>query len=547
MTHDPRTEPNAVSLADTAGTAPDMSWFAWGDPAEAKELEPGLRDLISQVLRARTEDMPPVAEADVVLPASRLDSGLLKAFTELLGAEHVLVDDAARLIHSGGKSTQDLLARRAGQASPAPDAVLYPADHDEVGRLLELCSAERVAVVPFGGGTSVVGGVSPLDGGFQAVVTLDLRRLNRLVSLDTTSLTAVLGAGVRTPHAEAMLAEHGLTLGHMPQSYEYATIGGYAATRSSGQASAGYGRFEDMVVGLRVATPRGTLDAGGPPASAAGPDLRRLLVGSEGTLGVITEVAVRVRPVPERVVDEAWSFPDYASGVDALRALAQSDTRPTMARLSDETETFVNAAIGGREAVPGCQAVLGFEGTDAEVGARAAVVRKVMEAAGGTALGPDPVAHWRETRFHAPYLRDTLLSAGILAETLETAASWSDLLPLYAAVVGALTGALEDDESGAVVQCHISHTYATGASLYFTVATGAGTDPAARWDRAKRAASDAIVANRGTITHHHAVGTDHRPWMAAELGPLGGEVLRAVKSALDPHGVLNPGKLIPEA
>lgn len=264
MTHDPRTEPNAVSLADTAGTAPDMSWFAWGDPAEAKELEPGLRDLISQVLRARTEDMPPVAEADVVLPASRLDSGLLKAFTELLGAEHVLVDDAARLIHSGGKSTQDLLARRAGQASPAPDAVLYPADHDEVGRLLELCSAERVAVVPFGGGTSVVGGVSPLDGGFQAVVTLDLRRLNRLVSLDTTSLTAVLGAGVRTPHAEAMLAEHGLTLGHMPQSYEYATIGGYAATRSSGQASAGYGRFEDMVVGLRVATPRGTLDAGGP-------------------------------------------------------------------------------------------------------------------------------------------------------------------------------------------------------------------------------------------------------------------------------------------
>lgn len=546
MTHDARTEHAPVSLADTVGTAPDMSWYAWGDPAKAKELEPGLRELVSQVLRARTRDMPPVAAEDVELTASRLDGPLTARFAEVLGAEHVIVDDAARLVHSGGKSTPDLLARRAGRA-PAPDAVLYPADHDEVERVLALCSSERVAVVPFGGGTSVVGGVSPVDGGFRAVVTLDLRRLNRLVSLDSTSLTAVLGAGVRTPHAEAMLAGHGLTLGHVPQSYEYATIGGYAATRSSGQASAGYGRFEDMVVGLRVATPRGTLDAGGPPASAAGPDLRRLLVGSEGTLGVITEVAVRVRPRPERVLDEAWSFPDYTTGVEALRTLAQSDTRPTMARLSDETETFVNAALGGREAVPGCQAVLGFEGTGTEVGARSAVVRRVMEAAGGTPLGPAPVAHWRETRFHAPYLRDTLLSAGVLAETLETAASWSDLLPLYTAVTEALTGALDDEESGAVVQCHVSHTYATGASLYFTVATGAGTDPAARWDRAKRAASDAIVANGGTITHHHAVGTDHRPWMEAELGPLGGEVLRAVKSALDPEGVLNPGKLIPEA
>ncbi|GAB3720752.1 FAD-binding oxidoreductase [Nocardiopsis oceani] len=540
MTHDARTD-------HATDTAPDMSWFAWGDPAKAKELDPGLRELISQVLRARTEDMPPVAEGDVPLPQPRLDVSLRAALTEVVGNDHLSTDDAVRLRHTGGKSTPDLLARRAGQASPAPDAVLYPADHDQVERLLAVCSAHRVAVVPFGGGTSVVGGLTPVDGGFPAVIALDLRRLDDLVSLDATSLTAVLGAGVRTPHAESMLAEHGLTLGHTPQSYEYATIGGYAATRSSGQASSGYGRFEDMVVGLRMATPRGTLEAGGPPASAAGPDLRRLLVGSEGTLGVITEVAVRVRPRPERVLDEAWSFPDFPTGAAALRVLAQSDTRPTMARISDETETFVNAAIGGREAVPGCQAVLGFEGADAEVEARAAAVREVMTAAGGTPYGPGPVAHWRETRFHAPYLRDTLLSAGILAETLETAASWTDLLPLYRAVVGALTGALEDDEGGAVVQCHVSHTYPTGASLYFTVATAAGDDPAARWARAKRAASDAIVANGGTITHHHAVGTDHRPWMAAELGPLGGEVLRAVKSALDPEGVLNPGKLIPEA
>ncbi|WP_375539666.1 MULTISPECIES: FAD-binding oxidoreductase [Nocardiopsis] len=538
--------PGRSGAASGADPAPDMSWFAWGDPAKAATLDPGLRDLVSQVLRAPLEDLPPVPEERVELPPSLLGARLREALAGVVGDGHVRTDDAVRLRHSGGKSTPDLLSRRAGSADPAPDAVLYPADHDEVQRVLEVCSAERVAVVPFGGGTSVVGGVAPLRGGFRAVVALDLRRLDRLVSVDTTSMTAVLGAGVRTPHAEAMLAEHGCTLGHLPQSYEYASVGGYAATRSSGQASSGYGRFEDMVVSLRVATPRGTLETGGPPASAAGPDLGRLMLGSEGTLGVITEVGLRMRRRPERVLDEAWSFPDFATGVEALRSLAQSDVRPTMARVLDESETFVGAAMGGREATPGCQAVLGFEGTGTEVEARAASVREAMAAAGGAPLGPDPVAHWRSNRFSAPYLRDTLLSAGILAETLETAASWTDLLPLYTAVSDALTGALEDEEGGAVVMCHVSHTYPTGASLYFTVATAAGAAPLERWSRAKRAASDAIAAHHGTITHHHAVGTDHRPWMAAEIGPLGGEVLRAVKAALDPGGVLNPGKLIPE-
>lgn len=531
----------------TPRTAPEMSWFAWGDPARAGELDSGLRDLIAGVLRARLTERPPVAEEEVRLAPSALTDRARAALAAVTGDDHIRTDDAARLRHAGGKSTPDLLLRRSGEADPAPDAVLYPADHDEVQRLLEVCSAESIAVVPFGGGTSVVGGLTPLRGRFGAVVALDLRRLDRLVSLDTTSMTAVLGAGVRGPAAEAMLAEHGLMLGHLPQSHEYATIGGYAATRSSGQASSGYGRFEDMVVSLRAATPRGTLEAGGgAPASAAGPDLRRLLLGSEGTLGVITEVGVRVRPTPEAVLDEAWSFPDFATGVDALRTLAQSDTRPTMARILDESETFVGAALSGGEALEGCQAVLGFEGTDAEVTARAAAVREVLLQAGGTPLGAEPVAHWRENRFSSPYLRDTLLSAGVLAETLETAASWTDLLPLYAAVTGALTGALEGDAGGAVVMCHVSHTYPTGASLYFTVATAAGEDPLARWEGAKRAASDAIVAHGGTITHHHAVGTDHRPWMAAEIGPLGVEVLRAVKAALDPQGVLNPGKLIPD-
>lgn len=529
----------------TADTAPGMSWFGWGDPAKAGSLDPELRDLIAQMLGAELTDLPAVDEERVELPAARLDDRVHRALAQVVGAAHVRVDDAVRLRHSGGKSTTDLLLRRSGAAAPAPDAVLFPADHGEVLRLLELCSAERVAVVPFGGGTSVVGGVEPLRGVARSLVAVDLRRLNRLVSFDAESMTAVLGAGTRTPHAEAMLAEQGYTLGHAPQSYEYASIGGYAATRSSGQASSGYGRFEDMVVSLRVATPRGTLQTGGPPASAAGPDLTRLLLGSEGVLGAITEVGVRVRPLPERVLDEAWSIPDFATGVEALRSLAQSETRPTMARVLDESETVVGAALQGREAAPGCQAVLGFEGTAADVASRSAAAREAMTAAGGTPQGSQPVARWRENRFLAPYLRDTLLSAGVLTETLETAAAWTDLLTLYRAVTKALTEALEDEEGGVVVMCHVSHTYPTGASLYFTVATPAGRHPLERWDRAKRAACDAIVANGGTISHHHAVGADHRPWMADEIGPLGGDVLRAVKSALDPEGVLNPEKLIP--
>ncbi|WP_017576141.1 FAD-binding oxidoreductase [Nocardiopsis kunsanensis] len=530
----------------TTPSAPEMSWFAWGDPERAEALDPALRDLIVQALHADVSPIPPVEEADVDLPPSHLSDRLRELLAGIVGTDHVLTGDAVRLRRSGGKSTPDLLRRRSGQADPAPDAVVRPADHEQVQRLVELCSSEGVAVVPFGGGTSVVGGVDPLRGPFGTVVSLDLRRLDGLVSVDHTSSTAVLGAGLRAPRAEELLGEHGCTLGHLPQSFEYATIGGFAATRSAGQASAGYGRFEDMVVSLRMATPRGTLELGGAPASAAGPDLKRLVLGSEGTLGVITEVGVRVRPLPETVLDEAWSFPDFATGTEALRILAQSDVRPTMARILDESETFVGAALGGREATPGCQAVLGFEGTAEEVETRAGLVRRLMTGAGGTRLGPEPVAHWRENRFSSPYLRDTLLGAGVLAETLETATTWTGLLPLYEAVTEALRGSLEGEEGGAVILCHVSHTYPTGASLYFTAATAAGSDPLSRWDRAKRAVSDAIAEAGGTISHHHAVGTDHRPWMVSEIGPLGAEILRSVKSALDPEGVLNPGKLVPE-
>jgi alkyldihydroxyacetonephosphate synthase len=424
-----------------------------------------------------------------------------------------------------------------------------PDGEDAIAAVLRYCSEHGIAVVPFGGGTSVVGGLDPVRGEFGAVVSLDLRRFDRLVALDEVSGEAELQAGVTGPDAERLLGEHGFSLGHFPQSFEFVTIGGSAATRSSGQDSAGYGRFDAMIRGLRVITPVGVLDLGRAPESAAGPDLRQLLIGSDGVFGVITQVRLRVHRVPEAVRYEAWSFPDFVTGTAAVRAVTQNATGPTVIRLSDEAETGINLAttesIGETQITGGCLGLTMFEGTREHVESRHAETSALLAAHGGTSLGEGPARAWERGRFGAPYLRDSLLSAGALCETLETATDWSNIPALKAAVTEALTNSLAATGTPALVMCHISHVYACGASLYFTVVAGQRGNPIEQWRAAKKAASDAIMATGGTITHHHSVGADHRPWMRNEVGELGVQVLRAVKATLDPAGILNPGKLIP--
>jgi alkyldihydroxyacetonephosphate synthase len=381
------------------------------------------------------------------------------------------------------------------------------------------------------------------------VISLDLRRLDELHHLDEVSGEAELGAGVTGPDAERLLGERGFALGHFPQSFQFATIGGFAATRSSGQDSAGYGRFNDMVRGLRAITPAGVMDLGRAPESAAGPDLRQLLIGSEGVFGVITRVRVKVHPAPVATRYEAWSFPDFATGADGLRAVAQTGTGPTVLRLSDEAETGVNLAttenIGENSITGGCLAITVFEGSEEHVESRHAETRALLKAKGGTSLGEAPARAWEHGRFNAPYLRDSLLSAGALCETLETATNWSNIAAVKSAVTEALTTALAETGTPALVLCHISHVYPTGASLYFTVVAGQRGNPIEQWRKAKTAASEAMVRTGATITHHHAVGADHRPWMRDEVGDVGVKVLQAVKATLDPAGILNPGKLIP--
>ncbi len=514
----------------------------WGDPDHRVELPTAALEALKH-LGVRRPEANPAASTDPTT-AAELDVAVVELLAKLLGDEQVKTDLETRWGHTRGYSTPDLLRHRAGDTSDMPVAVVYPASHDEVQRLLEVCDEQRVAVVPYAGGTSVVGGLAPQGTKFIAI---DLRRLNRLVNLDEISRTATIEAGVRGTAAEALLAEHGYTLGHFPQSYEGASIGGYAATRSSGQSSAGFGRFDQMVVGLTVATPRGTIELGRAPMSAAGPDLRQLFLGSEGALGIITSVVLRIRPRPAERVFEGWKFASFDEGLAAIRRLAQDGPLPTVLRLSDEAETAINLAdpdvLGGGSG--GVQAIVGYEG--ARTAVRRAEVADVLTAAGGENLGEGPGETWRQGRYRAPYLRDPLLDEGALVETLETAGFWSALPELKAKVTEALVAALSEQGTPPLVLCHVSHVYETGASLYFTVISAQTDDAVAQWRKAKAAASEAIAAVGGTITHHHAVGTDHRDAYANEIGPLAVETLQAVKSVLDPNGILNPGILIPPA
>jgi alkyldihydroxyacetonephosphate synthase len=381
----------------------------------------------------------------------------------------------------------------------------------------------------------------------------------REVEIDRTSLTARLGPGLRGPEAEGALNELGATLGHFPQSYEQATIGGYAATRSAGQASTGYGRFDELVTAVELTAPAGPVRTRQIPHTAAGPSLRELVLGSEGTLGVITEVTCRVHPTPEERIYEGWMAADFAAGAEIVRELAQHGEAPDILRLSDEEETRVSLEILGsdglqkkaldaylslRRRTGGCLLICGYEGERESVHRRRSVAGRRLRAGGAVPLGKRAGASWRKARFEGPYLRDELLGLGVFVETLETAHTWSRLHELYRNVGGALKGSLGAES---IVFCHVSHAYEDGASLYFTfLARARRGAELEQWREAKAAACEAIVATEGTITHHHAVGRDHAPYMAAEDGELGLDALRAVKERLDPAGIMNPGKLFPE-
>jgi alkyldihydroxyacetonephosphate synthase len=540
---------------------PTMRWWGWGDPAHPPVLAAHALELLREMVGVAERPRPPVALEHVQLAPSQLSGSTLAQLRAILGEQGVHDGHAERVLHAAGKGYPDLVRLRAGEPDGAPDAIVYPVDHDQLRALLELCARSSLAVVPFGGGTSVVGGVAPLRGEHGGVLALDTARMASVLALDAESATVTVQAGMRAPALERYLGARGLTLGHFPQSFEYVSLGGCAATRSAGQVSTGYGAIERMVLGMRLAAPAHDIELAALPASAAGPGLRQLLVGSEGTLGVISELALRVRTAPRERVYEGVFFEDFAAGEQTLRALAHERSLPDLARLSDQAETRLSLAMAGSGGIKGrlgrgyltlrgyrhgCLAIFGFEGAAEQVYSRRARALELARGHGGLAVGRSPGEAWLKGRFAAPYLRDELLTHGVMVETLETAAQWSDLPALRTAVTDAISRALAAYGTPGLVMCHISHVYETGASLYFTlIARQREGDEIGQWRAVKQAAGEAIIAGGGTITHHHAVGRDHAPWMAQEVGDGGLASLRALKSELDPAGIMNPGKLLP--
>jgi alkyldihydroxyacetonephosphate synthase len=558
---------------------PNLRWWGWGTLDQDYSLAgrtafwPTLQAWLELPEQAIEHETPPISLEDIALPPPRLDDPLLSSLHRLLGEEAVRTDTQARVEHAYGKSYRDLVRIRAGYIPNPPDAVVYPADQGQVVSLLAWAADRDVAIVPFGGGSSVLGGVEPAPGD-DPVITLDLARLDRVLAVDPLSRTARLQAGATGPEIEAQLNARGFTLGQFPQSFEFSTLGGWIATRSAGQNSVGYGKIEHMTQAVRVVTPVGIVETKDTPATAAGPSLLQLLIGSEGTYGVITEATMRVHPLPAVQDYRGILFHDLEDSIAAYRDLMQSPAlRPSIIRLSDPPETAAYTVMGHehhglrrladslingylkvqRYSLTGGSALmlLGFDG---DTDWTAQQWERALEICGdhrGLPLGRAVGRLWVRDRYAQPYLRDTLLGHGVLVDTLETATTWSNLIHLYEAMVSAMKGAIAATGGGpGYVMTHVSHAYEYGASLYATFLGRQVPDPdplakQAQWQVVKQATTDAILAAGGTLTHHHGIGRDHAPWFEEEIGPLGMKVLRALKPVFDPTGIMNPGILLP--
>ncbi|MEE8346102.1 MAG: FAD-binding oxidoreductase [Dehalococcoidia bacterium] len=540
-------------------------WWGWGEEGREYHLPDPQR--FWRYLRARLGPVEARSRIEslesVHVSPSRLPAATLSSLTGIVGREALSTEGVERAVYSMGKGYKDLVRIRRGQVPNLTDAVARPQNEEQVMALVELASREGIAVIPFGGGTSVVGGVEPAGQG--PALTLDLSALAGGVRIDSQSATATVAAGVMGPDLERHLNAAGFTLGHFPQSFEYSTVGGWIATRSAGQKSTLYGKIEGRVQALRLAYPGGILATPAVPAAAAGPDLVQLVAGSEGTLGVITQATLRLSPLPQHQDYRGYLFPGFTDGVAAARELVQAGLKPAVLRLSDEAETESALAMrpppqgvaavveragrwylsrGGLRLETACLMILGFEGKESAVREQLAAARHILKRHDARSLGAGPGRAWERSRYDAPYLRDLLLDNGVMVDTLETATTWDRYLSLYAAVREAIRGAL--GERG-VVMAHLSHCYSDGGSIYFTFLGAQERDgEIEQWERVKYAATEAIARQGGALSHHHGIGSDHRAWMESYLGSAGVGWLADIKMALDPGGVMNPGKLIPE-
>jgi len=525
-------------------------WNGWGNVDTDYPVPPSALEYLTRVLGSLSPK-PDTAKETILatVPESRLPT-------------HPLVDTSieTRLTHARGQSMHDWVDLHHGRVDTFPDGVAFPETDEDVRDLLKYARNVGAHLIPYGGGTSVVGHITPCSSD-APVLTLSLEKMTRLLDLDETSRLATFQAGIAGPQLEAQLKTHGYTLGHFPQSFEYSTLGGWIATRSSGQQSYHYGRIEQLFAGGSMETPRGRLEMKSVPASAAGPDVREMVLGSEGRLGVITQAQVRVRRVPEAEAFFGVFFPSWEQGSDAVREIVQNEIPVSMLRLRDPLETETTLILSGKSWIgmadrglrtigygdTRCLLVFGVTGSRRLFGQTRQEAAALCRKFGGLYVGTVVGHAWEKNRFLAPYLRNTLWEHGVAIDTLETALPWSQVREASLAIPQAVVEAMEKHNEQVLAFTHLSHVYRDGASVYTTYLFRRTADPdelLARWQDMKQEASLILQKFGGTISHQHGVGTDHAPYLPAEKGALGMDALRAVCQSFDPDGMMNPGKLL---
>jgi alkyldihydroxyacetonephosphate synthase len=542
----------------------DNRLWGWLSPDHADPLAnvPLAESMLAGALGLSVlERTPPRPLDPSSLPACRLSKAGLAALATAMEGEAPSLDETDRAAASLGQSYPDQLARRAGRCETAADAVVWPASHTQAQALLDCASQKRFRVVAVGGATSVVGGLNPPDDK-RPLVAANLSRLGAVLSHSIEDMTVTAEAGIRLAALEERLAKSGLTLGHFPQSFEGATLGGSIAAHGAGQRSDGYGRISERLLQARLATPSGEWRTEPVRHSAAGPWLGGLVAGSEGLFGLITEAIMAVSPIPETTFDTGWFFPSFGVALAAAREIAQNHVGASMVRISDEAETdFLSRfrlARAGRVApswaertvlalkrAPGRPALLlaGFEGRRTGAASVMADLQRILRRIGGVSLGERPGRSWRRSRFEAPHLREALMARGLGVDTFETAAPWSRLADVHGKVRDALSSAIAATSAGkpGIVMCHLSHSYADAACLYFTAVFLRAAEPLEQWRAIKRAATQAMLAAGAAVSHHHGLGADNAPYAAAEKGETALRLIRALARQLDPDGVMASG------
>jgi alkyldihydroxyacetonephosphate synthase len=527
-------------VPQTAARRKFWGWGLEGDGLTASEIEQLGAAFAERlgIAGVRLLEPPRVAELDLPAPRVAPPASLEPAFS---------TDPYERAAHTYGKSFRDLVRSFRRDYAHAPDLVAFPRDEGELVSVLDWCGDAGVAAIPFGGGSSVVGGVEPDVGdGYRGAVSVDLRQLQGVLEVDRTSRAARIAAGTLGPALEAQLKPHGLTLRHFPQSFEWSTLGGWIATRSGGHFATLHTHIDEFVEAVRVVTPRGVLQTRRLPASGAGPSPERLFCGSEGTLGVITEAWMRVQDRPRFRAGASVFFADFREAVEAVREIAQSGLYPANCRLLGHDEALVSGSGDGSRSI----LVLGFESADHEVAPWLARALEICDSHHGEVNSGDgdPAAAWRSSFLRGGHLRDGLAQLGLISETFETAITWDRFWEFHEGVLAATKEAVRQACGGGVVSCRFAYAYPDGPSPYYSVfAPGRPGQELEQWDEIKVAAAEAIAALGGTITHHHAVGRDHRRWYLREVPELFAGALRGAKAELDPAGIMNPGVLLAPA